>query len=98
MAMYEVTLKMPLGTKVIDCPSDRYILDVLEEKGIDLPFSCRSGACSTCVGRLVSGAAPNQDDQAFLDDGQIGAGYILTCVAYATGDCTIETHKEDELH
>jgi len=78
-------------------PTNSYGSDAPKEQGIDLPYSCRAGACSTVPGKISRqrGSIPIRG---FLDDDQIAQGYALLCVSYPMSDCRIKPGvSEDSL-
>ena len=58
------------------------ILDAAARAGLDLPFSCRAGVCSTCRTKLLSGEVELVQNYA-LEDWELALGFILACQAHA---------------
>lgn len=98
MPTYNIRLHNPeKGLDVtIPCRDDQPILEAAELRGLALPYSCRSAACSTCAGKVQAGEV-QLDEQFILSDGDVDNGYTLLCSAHPRSDCTVLTHQQDEL-
>jgi ferredoxin len=81
----------------LEVPEDRYILHTAEHQGVELPFSCRNGACTTCAVRVLSGEI-YQPEAIGLSPELRRQGYALLCVSYARSDLEVETQDEDEVY
>ncbi|HAC65482.1 MAG TPA: ferredoxin [Cyanothece sp. UBA12306] len=76
---------------------DEYILDIAETKGINHPYSCRTGSCFDCLAKVVEGTV-EQTTKAleFLRPDELEAGYVLLCASSPTSNCKIVTHQAEE--
>jgi ferredoxin len=82
---------------VVQVPEDRYILHSAERQGLELPFSCRNGACTACAVRVKAGEL-YQPEAMGLSAELRQQGYALLCVSYPRSDLEVETQDEDEVY
>ena len=59
------------------------VLDAALRAGMDLPYACKGGMCSTCRARVVEGTVEMEANYS-LEPWEIEAGYVLTCQARPT--------------
>lgn len=83
--------------RTVQVPADRYILHSAENQGVDLPFACRNGACTTCAVRVLSGEL-YQPEAMGLSPKLQQQGYALLCVSYPCSNLVVETQDEDEVY
>ena len=69
------------------------ILDAAERAGLELPFSCRAGVCSTCRTKVVQGSVDMAQNFA-LEDWEVEAGYVLCCQSRPTSAQVEITYDE----
>lgn len=66
-----------------EMPQTKSILEAALDEGLDAPYSCQGGICSTCIARIKEGKAEMRKNQ-ILTDSEIADGLILTCQAHPT--------------
>ncbi len=65
-------------THTVSWPRDQKLLDVLLDKGIEAPYSCREGHCGACATTLVSGEVDMETNDV-LEPDDLDEGLILAC-------------------
>lgn len=94
---YTVELHHRGGIHQLTVPEDKTILSAAQAAGIDLPYSCSAGVCTTCAGQILEGSVDQSDGMGVSPELQ-AQGYALLCVAYPRSDVKIATEKEDTVY
>jgi ring-1,2-phenylacetyl-CoA epoxidase subunit PaaE len=72
----------------LSVPYYHSILDEALENGIRLPYSCRSGMCSTCIAKCTSGHVKMEYNEVLTDE-EVEAGRVLLCTGHPTQQGTV---------
>lgn len=81
---YNVQVLLDGQTYDVEVPPKKSILEAALDQGIDFPFSCQSGLCTACRGKLIAGEVVMEEDEGLTDD-EKQKGYILNCVSRPKG-------------
>ncbi len=74
------------------------ILDAALKAGLDYPYACRQGNCSSCKTLLLKGEVEHKPyDKTALTDAERAEKIILACRAMPLTDCEVEFLEEDEM-
>lgn len=63
--------------------SDPSILDAARRTGLDVPYACKAGVCSTCKGKVLEGSV-RMDRNLALTEAEVAQGFVLCCQAHPT--------------
>ena len=86
--VYDITLKFNGSTYNLAIPHNKSILDVGLEQKIKLPYSCKSGMCSTCISQVERGEV-RMDYNEVLTDREVENGRCLICTSHPIVQGTI---------
>ncbi len=96
MAVYHVTFVTPDREVHTTVPDDQYLLDAAVEAGLELPYMCLQGWCTTCAGRILFGQVDQSEARRLYPQDE-AAGFVLLCSAYPRSDLRILTHQRDAM-
>ncbi|HLS94441.1 MAG TPA: ferredoxin--NADP reductase [Sphingobacterium sp.] len=88
MTSYNITLRFQGQSYPLLIPFNKTVLDVGLEHKIKLPYSCKSGMCSTCISQCTSGSV-RMDYNEVLTDREVENGKCLICVSHPLEEGTV---------
>jgi ferredoxin len=96
VATHAVTFITPDRQVTLEVREDQYLLEAAAEAGLDLPYMCLQGWCTTCAGRIMEGKVDQSESLRFYPQ-DAEAGFVLLCSAYPRSDLRIVTHQKEQM-
>jgi ferredoxin len=97
MASYQVTFLTPDGRQVqTTVGDDQYLLEAAVQAGLDLPYMCLQGWCTTCAGKVLQGQVDQSEARRVYPQDE-ATGFVLLCSAYPRSDLRILTHQKEAM-
>jgi ferredoxin len=96
VATFQATFVTPGGEITAVVGPEQYLLDAAVEAGLDLPFMCLQGWCTTCAGKVLDGTVDQSEARRIFPQ-DMAAGFVLLCSAYARSNVRILTHQKEEI-
>ncbi|CAM2855451.1 ferredoxin--NADP reductase [Flavobacterium frigoris] len=81
----KITIMVDDEETTFEMSQKQTILEAALKQGIDAPYSCQGGICSSCLCRVTSGTA-EMTKNSILTDKEIADGLILSCQAHPTSE------------
>jgi len=76
----DVTIVLEGEESVVTVSPEQTVLEAGLAAGLNMPYSCQSGLCTACRGRILNGEV-KMDEDAGLSEKELAAGYVLCCVS-----------------
>ena len=89
----KITILVDEEETTFEMSQKQTILEAALKKGVDAPYSCQGGICSSCLARITSGTAEMKKNS-ILTDSEIAEGLVLTCQAHPTSE-SISVNYDD---
>jgi ferredoxin len=96
VASYSVTFVTPTGAVQVEVADDQYLLEAAADAGLELPYMCLQGWCTTCAGRLLAGRVDQSEARRYYPQDE-AAGFVLPCSAFPRSPLRILTHQKEEM-
>lgn len=81
----KITIMVDDEETTFEMSQKQTILDAALKQGVDAPYSCQGGICSSCLARIKSGTVEMKKNS-ILTDSEIADGLVLTCQAHPTSE------------
>src|SRR6516165_7650822 len=96
VATFHVTFITPERQVETEAGDDEYLLDAAARAGLELPYMCLQGWCTTCAAKILEGKVDQSEARRFYPQ-DAAAGFVLLCSAYPRSDLRILTHQKEAM-